>query len=94
MTFLCRKGVQVFNCASGSLNPLKWKDFRRYAMNACDNYPVKEVLWRPGCNYRLNTFVFKAEVYLYHYLPAHILDVLARISGRKPFLVSVSTLTI
>ena len=81
------KSIQVFNCSTGSLNPLKWWDFRDWCVNAMVKSPCNAIMWYPSINMRTNNFVYKLETALYHHLPGYIMDAVSFLHGKKPFLV-------
>ncbi len=80
----------VYNCSSGSLNPIKWKDFNRFGTRACEKFPLKDIMWYPEASLRVNSFIFRTEKALYHSFPGFVVDALAVLRGKKPFLVSDS----
>ena len=82
-----KKETRVYNCATGSLNPLTWRSFNQYGMAAWKRYPTREMAWYPSLIFRTGSLQYKIEVSLYHYLPAFFFDTIARILGRKPFMV-------
>ena len=49
---------------------------------------MSDVMWYPGGNFTSNLTKHKIEVVLYHYVPAYIIDFLARLSGRPAMLVT------
>ncbi|EFX77095.1 hypothetical protein DAPPUDRAFT_54498 [Daphnia pulex] len=79
--------IPVYHCSSGSLNPIRWEDFSRYGTRAGEKFPMKtEIIWYPSASLRTNGFAFKFEVALYHYLPAFVVDTVAVLCWKKPFL--------
>lgn len=45
-------------------------------------------MWYPEASLRVNSFIFKTEKALYHSFPGFVVDALAVLRGKKPFLVS------
>jgi len=76
--------VRVYNCTSGSVNPIIWRDFGILTQHhACDT-PTKYVMWYPGFTFRTNRFVHKICEVLFHFLPAFVADLILRLQGAKP----------
>jgi len=79
--------IVVYNCSSGFHNPLTWGRIEKDGFKSLINYPMSDVMWYPGGNFTSNLTKHKIEVVLYHYVPAYIIDFLARLSGRPAMLV-------
>ena len=82
------KDTVVYNCTTGSLNPITWQQFSEYGLAAWKKYPTKGLMWYPTTSFSTHSLVYKTEVALYHYLPAYIIDSVLRICGQRPFLVT------
>jgi len=81
--------VQVYNCSSGSLNPLTWNQFKEYGIPAAEKYPTIEMMWYPSVTFCQNTLIYRIEAALFHYLPAYFMDIIIQLSGNRPFLVFI-----
>ena len=82
------KSIQVFNCSTGSLNPLNWRDFNDFVWNAMIKAPCMGIMWYPSnTSFRTNNLVYKMEIALYHQLSGYVVDVISILRGKKPFLV-------
>lgn len=81
------KEIVVYNCSTGSLNPITWRQFNEYGLAAWEKYPTKGLMWYPSTSFSTHPLAYKTEVSLYHYLPAYLFDTAARICGQRPFLV-------
>lgn len=79
--------IMVYNCSSGTVNPITWGELKQYAMQAWMKYPTEGMMWYPSASYDLNPFVFKTKVWLYHYIPAYLYDLVGRAFRKKPMLV-------
>jgi fatty acyl-CoA reductase len=81
--------AKVYNCVTGSHNPVTWGTFNQFGIAAWKRFPTKDMAWYPGINYHTHAIPFKIELALYHYLPAYFFDFVARIIGKKPIMVSI-----
>lgn len=81
----------MYNCSTGSLNPLTWKDFERVSLHHVRELPSKEMMWYPSIVLTPNWLAFQIELVLYHYLPAYFFDTIASLCGKKPFLVKMNS---
>lgn len=79
----------VFNCTSGSRNRLTWGDFQNYVTNQVLYNPVSGVVWYPSMVVCRNKFSFDFFSKLMAIFPASFLDMVARMTGRKPLMVRV-----
>ncbi|XP_058829529.1 fatty acyl-CoA reductase wat-like [Topomyia yanbarensis] len=74
----------VFNCTTRSDNPFVFGDVYKYSRMYKEEIPAVQTLWYPTCtltssatkNYILQLF--------YHFLPAMIFDLVARLNGIEP----------
>ena len=53
------KGIPVYNCTSGSSNPITWGQMETLGMAALREYPMENVVWYPGGSYKENPLVHK-----------------------------------
>ncbi|PSN30813.1 putative fatty acyl-CoA reductase [Blattella germanica] len=82
--------VRVYNCTSGSVNPISWQDFGILTQrHACTN-PTRYVMWYPGFTFRTNRIVHKICESLFHFLPAFVADLLLRLQGATPIMMKIS----
>ncbi|XP_032293111.1 putative fatty acyl-CoA reductase CG5065 [Drosophila virilis] len=79
----------IYNCCTGQRNPIIWSEFVKYAMSSVRKHPLEGCLWYPTGDLRMNRPMNTLNCILKHFLPAHILDAVARIMGKKPFVVNV-----
>ncbi|XP_052132665.1 putative fatty acyl-CoA reductase CG5065 isoform X1 [Frankliniella occidentalis] len=82
--------VQVYNCTSGQLNPVHWHEFGRLTQNQAVDTPTKYAQWYPGFSFRTNRAVHKFCEIFFHFLPAHVVDLLIRAQGGKPIMVKIA----
>lgn len=81
--------AKVYNCVTGSHNPVTWRMFNQYGMAGWKEYPTKDMAWYPSINYHTRQIPYKLEQAIYHYLPAYFFDFVARVIGKKPIMVTL-----
>ena len=82
--------ITVYNCSTGTQNPITWGEIKNHAMTSWAKFPANDMLWYPHCNFSLNPIVHNLRVCLFHYFPAYLYDLTARLVGKKPMLVTTS----
>lgn len=80
--------MRVYNCTSGQMNPVKWRDYGRYTQNAALVYPSKYITWYPGFTFRTNRLMHWLCSRLFHTAPACIFDLILYCTKRKPMSVT------
>ena len=53
------KGIPVYNCTSGSTNPITWAQIETLGMAALRMYPMENVVRYPSASYKENLIVHK-----------------------------------
>jgi fatty acyl-CoA reductase len=76
--------VLVYNCTSGSLNPIRWREIEDTGHELILQNPFSDVLWYPGGSFKSSRVMNSICVMALHMLPAYIFDTVARVSGKKP----------
>ncbi|XP_066904629.1 putative fatty acyl-CoA reductase CG5065 isoform X2 [Halyomorpha halys] len=85
-----RKGVvPVYNCTSGTLNPITWKQLGILTLKHSYSTPSKYVQWYPGFSFTTNRFIHNVKDVVLHSFPAFMMDVLLRIRGAKPIMLKL-----
>ncbi|KAB7508033.1 putative fatty acyl-CoA reductase [Armadillidium nasatum] len=84
-----RENVKVFNCVSGAECPITWGEFQAYGMRALKINVLNDIIWYPSLSFTKHKFVNTVGVVFKHWIPAYILDFVARFSGRRPIMVRV-----
>ncbi|XP_037946927.1 putative fatty acyl-CoA reductase CG5065 [Teleopsis dalmanni] len=79
----------IYNCCTGQRHPITWGQFVSYAMAQVRKHPLEGCLWYPTGVLRMNRPLNMAHGFLVHYVPAYILDLVARLMGKKPFMVHI-----
>lgn len=76
--------ITVYNCTSGSLNPIRWGDIETMGHSAVVNKPFNDVLWYPGGSFKTSKLVNNICTTAFQILPAYLMDIVSRLTGRKP----------
>ncbi|CAG2056910.1 unnamed protein product [Timema podura] len=84
-------GITVYNCSSGIQNPITWKQFVDCCFLNIRKHPLEDVVWYPGGTIKSNSLANSVCSTCMHFLPAHIIDILSRVFGKKPFMVNIQT---
>jgi fatty acyl-CoA reductase len=66
--------IPIYNCASGSLNPITWGDIERICLPLLIQYPSSEVFRYPGGCFKNYWILNQMSVLLEHHLPAYAMD--------------------
>jgi len=84
------KPIKVYNCTSGSLNPITWGQVEALVPSSIEKAAFEGALWAPKISACENPYVNKINQLFFHYGPAHGVDLICRLLGRKPFLTRIS----
>jgi fatty acyl-CoA reductase len=76
--------MPVIHCSSGTLNPLKWEKVVNYIQRFFLKFPLDQCYRVPSTHFHSSRALFLFNFYAKHYVPAHILDALCVLTGRKP----------
>lgn len=79
--------LKVYNCASSSINPVTWKSWEMYVLPALRKYPSGQIFRYPGGTFKTNHQWNSVCQFFQHHIPAHAMDILAKLSGQKPKMV-------
>ncbi|XP_037814873.1 putative fatty acyl-CoA reductase CG5065 [Lucilia sericata] len=79
----------IYNCCTGQRHPITWGKFVNYAIDHVRKHPLEGCVWYPGGVLRRNVTINAVQGFILHYIPAYILDIIARFAGKKPFVVKV-----
>ncbi|CAH1107531.1 unnamed protein product [Psylliodes chrysocephalus] len=83
------KEISIYNCCSGMRKPIKWKDFVYYCFKYSRKHPVMDVSFYPSGSVTSRRYVHAIRTFLWHWLPAYIIDTVVQISGGKPVLLRI-----
>ena len=89
---LAGKGLEnilIFNCVSGTLNPIFWSDVVRYVKKISKTYPMNNPFRDPGYMLMSNDYLFSVYNFFSHKCVAHLGDFCMKLIGRKASLVII-----
>ncbi|CAD5221743.1 unnamed protein product [Bursaphelenchus xylophilus] len=81
--------IPVVHCSSGELNPVKWERVVNYIQRFFLKYPLDQCYRVPSTHFHSSRALFLFNFYTKHYIPAHVLDFLCFLTGRKPTFVKI-----
>lgn len=81
--------INVYNCVSGPLNPVAWRDFAKYIKQIGWVYPCNNLMGRPATLLLSNEFLFSIYNFCNHAAIAYAGDFLLKLAGQKPKLVVI-----
>jgi fatty acyl-CoA reductase len=76
--------LKIYNCCTGQQKPITWDQFVSLSIDYMRKHPLEGCLWYPTGKLRMNRTLNDVHGFLTHFIPAYILDILARLAGRKP----------
>uniref|UniRef100_A0A8D8F7P4 Fatty acyl-CoA reductase CG5065 n=1 Tax=Culex pipiens TaxID=7175 RepID=A0A8D8F7P4_CULPI len=82
--------IRVYNCTSGSVNPIKWYKYGEISQKYAVKNPTKYVMLYPGFQYRTNRVIHKIVELFLHFLPAYFFDLILRAQGSKPIMAKIA----
>lgn len=75
--------LMIYNCTSGSLNPLTWNEIEKIAFAAILRYPSCEVMRYPGGSFKTSRWLNNICMLVEHIIPAYLFDAFRGLMGRK-----------
>ncbi|XP_068081071.1 putative fatty acyl-CoA reductase CG5065 [Anabrus simplex] len=82
-------GIAVYNCCTGLHRPVTWKEFLGLCFAFMRKHPFGNLVWYPDGRFRSNRAMNTLCCYTLHTIPAYVLDLFLRLSGKKPYMVNV-----
>uniref|UniRef100_A0A6G1SDH4 Fatty acyl-CoA reductase n=1 Tax=Aceria tosichella TaxID=561515 RepID=A0A6G1SDH4_9ACAR len=83
------ENISVFNCVSGTLNPVSWKKVAGRMERVVQMYPCEKMMRTPGFLLLSNEYLFNVYNFLNHTIVAYTGDFFLKSIGRKPTLVII-----
>jgi len=83
------RDLLVYNCASGTVNPIRWREVQEWGLQELKINPMCNVLWYPGGSFTASPAAHKFWSVFCHFLPAYLIDGLISMCGHKPLLVRI-----
>ena len=89
--------IKVYNCTSGGVNPVTWGEVDAIVHSSIRKTPYSRSVWYPGRTIfkpisPINTVGNWMQRQVFHYGVAHVVDLVCRLVGKKPFLVRQSNI--
>lgn len=81
----------IFHCTSGVVNPFRWNLVADKIDDFLHAYPMRSAVWYPGLKFHSTLLMFKISAIFLHFLPALVLDLVLKLSGKRPILVKLHT---
>ncbi|KAI4454750.1 male sterility protein 2-related [Holotrichia oblita] len=82
--------MRVYNCTSGQINKVSWRDFGILTQNYARQYPTKYLSWYPGFSYTTNRLMHYIYSVICQTLPACMFDLILYCTKRKPMMYKIS----
>ena len=74
----------MFTSSTGQHNPMTWGQFSKYSFDLVDDFPTTGLFWYPSTSYLPGKYAYKVAFFLFHYIPAYIVDFIALLTGKEP----------
>ncbi|BES87283.1 Male sterility protein [Nesidiocoris tenuis] len=81
----------IFHLTSSTCNPFQWHNLASVMDSLMHRYPLKGAVWYPTLKLHPSLFMFRLSALIFHWIPAYILDTVARVTGGRPILVRMHT---
>ncbi|XP_014246768.1 putative fatty acyl-CoA reductase CG5065 isoform X2 [Cimex lectularius] len=81
--------IIIYNCTSGATNPIKWGYLEDVGFQMILKYPPRDILWYPGGSFKTNHYLNTLHTLLAQMIPAYCIDFIAKMAGKKQFMVRV-----
>ncbi|KAK3745977.1 hypothetical protein QZH41_014651, partial [Actinostola sp. cb2023] len=76
--------IPVYNCCTGTINPITWGKLSEIMKLKFDNYPLEDGFRRPNFNFESGKLWHFYWTYISHKIPAIVADTMALFIGQKP----------
>ncbi|XP_041971171.1 putative fatty acyl-CoA reductase CG5065 [Aricia agestis] len=83
------KEVRVCNLTQSGVNPITWGEALELGRYHVKDYPFSICLWYPNGGLKSNRVHHELALFFTHLVPAYLIDFLAILMGRKPFMVKI-----
>ncbi|KAG8232993.1 hypothetical protein J437_LFUL013657 [Ladona fulva] len=82
-------GIKVYNCTSGSQNPITWKEFVDGCFVYLHKHPMGGMLWYPSGRCRSSPLMDAVCRVAFHTAPAYLIDAVRWLTGRRTMMVRI-----
>ncbi|XP_059478174.1 putative fatty acyl-CoA reductase CG5065 [Neocloeon triangulifer] len=79
--------VQVFNITTGNIAPITWGEVVGRGKKHFHANPFEGAVWYPDGEIRSNKYMHMLTLYLFHWVPAILIDCLLFLFGQKRFMI-------
>lgn len=76
--------TKIYNCVAGRDNPITYQEIYDYSIKVGNQCPPKRSLWVVCHNTTTNKYVYEYYKFLYHLVPAFLIDTYLRVIRRTP----------
>ncbi|CAG9767884.1 unnamed protein product [Ceutorhynchus assimilis] len=83
------KEIPIYNCVTGQRKPIKWNTFIEICFKYLRIHPLSDINWYPDGSVTASRSVNFFKRYLFHWLPAYLIDSVVWVTGGKPILLKV-----
>ncbi|XP_068212189.1 putative fatty acyl-CoA reductase CG5065 [Palaemon carinicauda] len=83
-------GIRVYNCVSGMERPVRWDEINQHGLCALRRNAMNDVVWYPDLQFTQHKTLNTIAVLLQHWLPAYLMDFVARLAGKRPIMVRIA----
>ncbi|XP_046683798.1 fatty acyl-CoA reductase wat-like [Homalodisca vitripennis] len=80
--------AQVFNFVSSPEKPIKWSQF--FTLGMKHRLPTIHSVWHPNLKLNRSQLLHRVQSFLYHFIPAFLVDSIARAIGKRTNLMKIS----
>ncbi|XP_037911216.1 putative fatty acyl-CoA reductase CG5065 isoform X2 [Hermetia illucens] len=84
------QSAQVYNCTSGQLRPIFWKELGFYTQKWSRKFPSKYLMLYPHFDFRTNRLMHRFYETFFHLLPAYVFDIILKWQGSKPIMMKIA----
>ncbi|XP_046382377.1 putative fatty acyl-CoA reductase CG5065 [Ischnura elegans] len=82
-------GIKVYNCTSGSQNPITWKEFVDGCFTYLHKHPMGGMMWYPAGRCRSSPLADSVCRVAFHTAPAYLIDAIRWLTGKRPIMVRI-----
>lgn len=76
--------VLVYNVTTGGVNPFTWGEMEKQVVDCFKRNPLEDAIRRPHVQIIEKRWMHDLWVYTNHLMPAHVIDFVYKLLGRKP----------
>lgn len=81
--------IPIYNCTSGTLNTLRWGEFRGLLYPFLLKYPSQQLLRYPGGDFTQSNRYNEIRWVILHYAPAYFVDAFRMLCFKKPIMARI-----